>query len=347
MMDKIVWIGLKLRSLFLMVFCAAILFWAAALPLRRAFLSTELDYNEGWNVYNTQKVALHQPLYPVTYSWTAVNYPALSFHLVAMLGKSVSDYLFAARMLSIAGLCLSAFFAGAIVWHTTRSRSAAWLSGLFLIAWFSAAADGYVGMDDPQLLAQAFFMAGLYVYLLGNRSGLALEGAALLFVLGGNIKHNLIEFPLAVLLDLLFTSPRKALRFAVGGALMVALSVLLTRQIDGAAYISCMLAPRNYSAMDGVNLMLVLPTYSPLPTLAALTTAFFCWIFPERRVLALLLFCALAVNTFFCGGSGVDINGFFGSMLAMTLLCGVFWAEFARLPIGRASARQSSRRPCV
>jgi hypothetical protein len=339
MMGWIGRVGLKPRALFLMVFCAAILLWTVVLPVRRAFLVTGLDYNEGWNVYNTLKVAQHQPLYPTTYGWTAVNYPALSFHLVALLGRSISEYLFIARFLSIVGLCLSALFAGAIVWHTVRSRSAAWLSGTFLVAWFCVAANGYVGMDDPQLLAQAFFMAGIYVYLRGNRSGWALEGAALLFVVGGNIKHNLIEFPLAVLLDLLFASPRKALRFAVGGALMVAVSVVLTRQIDGAAYISCMLAPRNYSALDGMNLMLQLPLYSPLPTLAALVTAFFCWRYPERRVLALLLFCALAVNLFFCGGSGVDINGFFGSMLAMALLCGVFWAEFSRLQIGNTNSR--------
>ncbi|MGA7832662.1 MAG: hypothetical protein WCA21_17025 [Terracidiphilus sp.] len=332
-------IGLRPRSLFLIFFCAAVLFWTAAMPLRRAFLFSELDYNEGWNLYNAQKVALHQPLYPVAYGWTTVNYPALSFHLVAFLGRFTSEYLFTARILSLAGLSLSALFTGLIVWMTTRSRAAAWLSGAFLVAWFSAAADSYVGMDDPQMLAQAFFLAGIYVYLRGNRRGWALEAAALLFVVGGNIKHNLIEFPIAVLLDLLICSPRKALRFALGGGMMAAFSILLTRQIDGAAYVSCMLAPRSYSAMDGINAILYLPEYSPLPVLAALVAAFLCWSDSERRVLTLLLGCALLVDTVFCGGSGVDINGFFGSMLAMTSLCGVFAAESASWRIGRFSLR--------
>jgi hypothetical protein len=313
----------KPRSL-LLAFCAAVLLWTAAMPFRRAFLFAEFDYNEGWNLYNAQKAALHQPLYPATYAWTAVNYPALSFHLIAFLGRFTHEYLFTARILSLLGLCLTAFFAGAIVRRTTHSRTAAWLTGFFLIAWFSAAADAYVGTDDPQILAQAFFMAGLFVYLRGHRQGWAIDASALLFVVGGNIKHNLIEFPLAVLLDLLITSPRRALRFAAGGGLLAALSVLLTSQIDGAAYVSSMLAPRAYSFMDGVTLMLLLPTYSPLPVLAALGSVWFCWKFPERRVLALLLGCALVVNTFFSGGSGVDINGSFGTMLAMVLLCGVF-----------------------
>jgi hypothetical protein len=338
-------LDLKLGSQLLMALCGAILLWTSALPFSRAFLLMEIDYNEGWNVYNAQKVADHQPLYPTTYAWTTVNYPALSFHLVAAMGRSTSDYLFAGRILSLAGLCLSGVFAGLIVWHTMRSRSAAWLSGLFLVAFFCAIANGYVGMDDPQMLAQAFFMAGIYVYLRGNRQGWALELTALLFVVGGNIKHNLIEFPLAVLLDLLFSSPRKALRFAVGGALMAAFSVVLTRQIDGAAYVSCLLTSRSYSALAGIGNMLSLPFYSPLPTVAALLMAYICWKNPARRVLALLLLCALAIDTYFSGGSGVDINGIFGSMLAIVLLCGVFWADFSRLslvsrlPLGQTLAR--------
>jgi hypothetical protein len=321
-----------------MALCAAILLWTAALPFYRAFLLTEIDYNEGWNVYNTQKAAEHLQLYPAAYGWTTVNYPPLSFHLVAALGKSNSDYLFAARILSLAGLCLSGILAGLIVGHTTRSRSAAWLSGLFLVAFFCANASGYVGMDDPQMLAQAFFMAGIYVYLRGNRAGWALEAAALLFVVGGNIKHNLIEFPLAVLLDLLLSAPRKALRFVAGGAAMAALSVVLTRRIDGPAYLDCLLAPRGYSAPAAIGNLFNLLLSSPLSAGAALVTAYLCWKNPSRRVLALLLFCALPVNTYFSGGSGVDVNAFFGSMLAMVLLCGVFWAEFCKLPLSRTKA---------
>jgi hypothetical protein len=219
--------------------CVAILLWTAAYPFSRAFRLLQITYNEGWNVYNAQRAALHLPLYTSTYGWTAVNYPALSFHLVAWLSQFTSEYLFTARILSLAGLCLCGVFAGLIVNLTTRSKWAAWFSGLFLVAVFCAGANTFVGMDDPQMLAQAFFLAGFYAYLRGGRKGCALEASALLFVVGGNIKHNLIEFPLAVLLDLLLTAPRRAVRFAAGGALMAAISVALTSRIDGTAYVSC------------------------------------------------------------------------------------------------------------
>src|SRR5580658_3195415 len=100
-------IDLKPGSLFLIAFCVAMLFWTAALPFSRAFLLLEIDPNEGWNVSNAQKVAEHQQLYPTPYGWTTVNYPPLSFHLVAWLGRSTSEYLFTGRVLSLAGLCLS------------------------------------------------------------------------------------------------------------------------------------------------------------------------------------------------------------------------------------------------
>ena len=319
--------------MFLSVVCAATVLWTAALPFCRAFLLMEIDYNEGWNVYNAQKVAEHQQLYPTTYGWTAVNYPPLSFHLIAALSKITSDDLFTGRALSVIGLCVSAIFAGLIVGYLTRSRSAGWMTALFAVAFFCAAAPGYVGMDDPQMLAQGFFMAGLYVYLRGERKGWSLEWTALLFVVGGNIKHNLIEFPLAVLIDLLLSAPRKALRFAVGGTLMVVCSVLITRWVDGPAYISSLLAARGYSLLAGFRYLMFLPVYFPVLTAAAVFAALFCLRESSRRVLALLFVCALVVDTYFCGGSGVDINGLFGTMLAIVLLCGVFAAEISKLSL--------------
>ncbi|MGC9159651.1 MAG: hypothetical protein ACP5FH_11750, partial [Terracidiphilus sp.] len=313
--------------------CLGILLWAAIYPFGRAFLLMQINYTEGWNVYNAQKVAQHQLLYTSAYGWTSVNYPALSFYLAAWLGRFTSGSLFAARILSLAGLCLSALGAGLIVARATGSKFAALFSGMFLVAAFCAIGSGYVGMDDPQLLAQAFFLAGLYVYLRGGRRGWALELTALLFVLGGNIKHNLIEFPLAVLLDLVLASPPRALRFAAAGGCMAAASVELTSRIDGSAYMACLLAPRGYSpAHIATNLSATLLPFL-LPTAAAWWTARFCRNDPRRRVLALLLYCALAVDAFFCGGKGVTIDGMFGSMIAIVLLSGVFWAEFPRLPL--------------
>lgn len=328
----------KPASLFFLAICLVILVWTAAVPVTDAFRMRELTLNEGWNVANSQKLTEHLLLYPGAPDWTPINYPALSFHISATLQKLTGDYLFTARFLSLGSLCLSGVLVGLIVFQTGHSRYAAWFSGLFLVALFCASARSYVGMDDPQMLAQAFYLAGLYAYVKGGRKGWALELAALLFVLGGNIKHNLIEFPLAVLLDLLFSSPRRALRFAAVGLLLVAVSVLLTTWIDGPAFVSNLLAPRAYSRYRAHYIPWLVLEPILLPTAAALLMAIRSWRNPSQRVLAILLLIALPLDAAFCGGNGVWVNAMFGSLMAIVMLLGVCWAEFPTLPLGRLKA---------
>jgi hypothetical protein len=54
-------------------------------PVVRSFYHFEINYVEGWNVYNALKVAQHVPLYGAKYAWTTVNYPALSFYVIAYI----------------------------------------------------------------------------------------------------------------------------------------------------------------------------------------------------------------------------------------------------------------------
>jgi len=326
--------SIKVASILLLALCLVILLWTAIVPVTDAFRLRERNPNEGWNVVNAQRVNDHLPLYPGPPNWTPVNYPALSFHIFAWLERLTGDYLFTARFTSIASVCLCGIFVGMIVALAGRSRFAGWLAGFFLVALFCADVGGYVGMDDPQILAQVFFLAGLYAYVKGGRKGWSIELTALLFVLGGNIKHNLIEFPLAVLLDLLFSSPRKALRFAAFGLLLVAASVFLTIRIDGPSYVFSMLAPRAYSLYNAHFIPSLVLEPILIPAIVALLMAFRCLRNPSQRVLALLLLIALPVNIAFAGGYGVWINAMFGSLIAIVLLIGIFWAEFPTLPLG-------------
>ena len=216
---------------------------------------------------------------------------------------------------------------GAIVWHVTRSRLSSYLSAAFVIAFFSAYATNFVGMDDPQMLAQVFFLAGLYVYMQRDRRGIALELSALLFILGCNIKHNLIEFPLAVFLDLLLLSRRRSLRFAIDVLVIGLASVFLTIRLEGRAYLSCILMPRSYYVHQAIRGGVVASLLMLLPLIASLWIIRRCWKIAAQRVLAILFLCALTVNTISGGGDGVDINIFFGLLLAASMLTGVFWAE--------------------
>src|SRR5262249_61593877 len=57
-------------------------------PLERTPLFMEVNYNEGWNAYNQQRAADGVPLYGKPPLYYHTNYPAVSFHLIGILGKA-------------------------------------------------------------------------------------------------------------------------------------------------------------------------------------------------------------------------------------------------------------------
>ena len=165
--------------------CVVVTLFTAIVPFFRAFFPMQLEYNEGWNVNNAAIVAQHHLLYPVRYGWTSVNYPMLSFSLVAALHRITGDYLFTARVLSLLGLIAASLLVAAIVRELQASREAAILAGLLCFGIFCADASMYVGIDDPQMFAQALYLLGLFLYVRNRVDRKSLALAALCFVLGG------------------------------------------------------------------------------------------------------------------------------------------------------------------
>jgi hypothetical protein len=305
--------------------CAGFALVTALVPFTRAFFLFELSYNEGWNVYNASAVVNHQLLYPVAYGWTTVNYPVLSFFVMAGLHRLTHEYLFTARVLSLVSVLGCSALVGAIVRRLGAAWQASVLAGLFCLALFCSNADGYVGMDDPQMFAQVFFLAGLLVYVGNRRSFSAIGCAALLFVMGGCNKHNLIDFPLAVLIDLCFVSWLRAVWFGLCGVLLAAIAVVLNVHYGGPYFLSQLLAPREYGIGKSFEMLGIVLG----PVLLPLCVAVFMAIKVRRdaglRIAAILLATTVAIGGYFSGGHGVAINGLFGSLLAVAILVGLFF----------------------
>jgi hypothetical protein len=57
----------------MLAICAAFALLAASVPFARAFYRVEINYNEGWNVYNAATEAAHRQLYPAAAGWTNNN----------------------------------------------------------------------------------------------------------------------------------------------------------------------------------------------------------------------------------------------------------------------------------
>jgi hypothetical protein len=321
--------------------CILFALYAGIVPLGRACLRLEIAYNEGWNVYNANTVAQHRLLYPAAYAWRIVNYPPLSFYLFAELQRFTHDFLFTARAVSVLSTLLCSLLAGLIVLQLVQRRWPALLAGAYCYALFCASGEHYVGMDDPQMLSQVFLMAGLLVYVRHRQKLWALACVALLFVIGLSMKQILIEFPLAVMLDLLIVSRRKALQFALMGGALAGLSVVLAIHFGGPAFLPVILAPRSYQLAHMFSNMTTL--YQPIvvPGLVALVMAIRYRKHPDRRIVTLVFGTAVLTAIAFGGGSGVWINVLFGGMLMLAVLVGFFFGDlenWANAPTSAASA---------
>ena len=302
------------------------------MPFARAFFHVEISYNEGWNLYNAAEFANHQLLYPVRFGWTSNNYPMLSFVLFAELHRLTHDYLFTARMVSLLSLLAASGLVVAIVRVLGGSLRAAWLGGMFCLAIFCADTTNYVGADDPQLLAQAIFLGGLLLYIIRRQSLLAIALAALLFVIGGSVKHNPIDIPLAVLIDMAILSWRRAIWFSVCGIVFAAASVALHLRFGGPYFLAQLLMPRFY--VDGKVFQQFLDVFGPLlvPFVVAIVMAFRLRNDPSRRIATILFVTSLVVGGYFGGGEGVSINCLFTALVATAILIGLFCSRMEANP---------------
>lgn len=297
--------------------------FTAIYPAVRVFYRVEITYNEGWNVYNASAVAQHQMLYPAGYGWTTVNYPMLSFVIAAWMHRFTHDYLLTARILSLFATLGCGVLAGCIVRKVTGSVRAGWIAGAYCIAIFCAAADFYVGQDDPAMLALAVFMAALLLYVSRRESLSALVGVAAIFAVAVNIKHDPIGFLLAVGLDLLLLSWRRALWFCAWEAAFLAVGVWLNLHFGGPGFLTQLSAPRTFSSMKGLEQVGVVFGPLLLPFAAAVYAAWTGFGNDKTRVLSLLLVIGLVLGVAFGGGTGVSVNAQFSAMLGVAMLSGV------------------------
>src|SRR5260221_2192572 len=88
----------------------------------------EKNYNEGWNVYNAQRLIDHEVIYDDNY-WRANNYPIISFVIVAGLNLVVHDLLLSGRLVALGSFIAIGALAAVITRRLGGSRSDAAFSG--------------------------------------------------------------------------------------------------------------------------------------------------------------------------------------------------------------------------
>jgi hypothetical protein len=212
----------------------------ALYPLIRAFWDFEIDFNEGWNGYFQLRAMAGQPLYTGYPAYFANNYPPLSFYLVGALGRVIGDPVLAGRLVSLAALGGIAWASGSIVRAAGGGKWERLLAVATCVLLFAAFATDYLGMDDPQLLGQAFATAALAVHL-GGAPGTGPTTrrtllAALLVAVSVLTKHNLILVPLLITGDVLLRGTgRQRAAWIASGTALAALGAALLWALGGSA----------------------------------------------------------------------------------------------------------------
>jgi hypothetical protein len=309
-------------STFVISFMIAILvalFWC---PVRRMFANVEINYNEGWNAYQAARVASGTALYrtpPGTFA-TGTGYPPLSFHLVSALGNT-KTFVSRGRWVSLISLLTIGILVALIVRSEGGSQAAAIFSFLLYEIAIALMLPDRIGMNDPQLLAEAFSMAGLYCYVRNVVSFRMVCMAAFFFCLAGFTKQTLIAFPAAVGLDLFLRSRRTFLVWA--GAMIFAAGsfATLTFLLDGRYLLVHITGKRTYSywlAWSQFHRYALL-----FQTLLVIACAWSMYAFRSRRVFVLAFLFSNVLAFLLAGGAGVDMNIFFNALAATVIACGL------------------------
>ena len=326
---------LKFAVLALMLAMIAALLW---LPLRRVGSDSQINYNEGWNAYKQTLARDGFPLYgaPPNPLTGPTTYPPVSFHLIGGLARlRHSDVVRTGRWVSLFALLAAGVFIGLIVGELRAGAVVAGFSALLYLLGIAIFLPDRLGMNDPQLLGEAFTAAGLYFYLKGRCRVRWLVASALLFCLGGFTKQNLLAFPAAAGLDLLLRS-RKGLAIWLGAMVgFAALLTGLTLALDGRYFLTHLLFHRTYSLDDAITSA----TQYYLVSFQGIILVSIVWLICRGRRCPLLTTAFLFANALaftLAGGDGVDLNIYFNAFAAGVLICGIAVAEF-----GGEGGRQS------
>src|SRR6185369_15434662 len=158
----------------------------------RSTLYIPLNYNEGWNAFQTAAAMYGRVLYPPPNALITNNYPPLSFFIVGAVASVLGDAVFAGRMVSWLAFLAVAGLIGAILRRAGNDWFAVLFGAMFFVGYAVVYFSNYVGMDDPQWLAHAVMMLGLYIYIRAPENPSSSVVTGVLMAIALFVKHNIV-----------------------------------------------------------------------------------------------------------------------------------------------------------
>ena len=307
-------------ALFLLAVIAGLAFlW----PCYRAFLPIMVNTNEGWNAFFADAAMGKIPLYPSLDRLITNNYPPLSFYLVGSFGELCGDPILAGRILSLLAIIIIAFYIGKIVRQFGGSLQAAVVGSAYFIGTMCLSFRWYVGVNDPQLLAQAIMIVGFFLFLRSMERDANYWLPLLIIVIAGFFKHNIITLPLSAMLGLVLWRRWRALRFSLlFSGVLVALGLACCYGYYGDDFFHNFLTPRSWMPEK---------TMDALGDLHSLVIGIFLWLLIVSRerqqksvqLITIMMILALLVGFVQRLGSGVFVNAQFDLVMTISIAMGV------------------------
>lgn len=300
-------------------------------------LKVPLDPNEGWNAYHALAAISGAKLYPGPEAFMVNNYPPLSFYIVGAFSRFAGDAIGAGRILSVTG---TLGVCGGVVLLLRLAgccRLEALIPALVFAIYLLLFTD-YVGMDDPQLLAQATQLSGLILLLRWPNGKAVTMGAAVLFAAAFFMKHNLFVLPLATVLWLVIIDFRRAMLLVASGIVLIVVGLIAFKVAYDRNLLEILAAPRSYS------LLLLLQNTGGWLIWGTLPLAILLVLYARQPRDRYVIFCglygllAVTAGVLLYGGAGVDTNVMFDADIALVLALGLACNRLAPRSVSLAAA---------
>jgi len=288
----------------------------------------EINYNEGWNVYNADRLIHGAIVYDDDY-WRINNYPIGSFLIIAAANVLFHNLLLSGRQVALVSFAAIGVFAAMAIRRFGGGRTDAVFGAGCAMGFCYLMAPAWVIADDPQTLGEAVMLGALVSYIARPPDCLNLLRTAFLVVLGGFVKHNLVAIPIAITLDLAFRSPRRLPLWLVSCAGFAAGFLGLTQIVAGGDFIDHLMSPRLFRWYGArYHLMKYLRLFKfPLAAIALNASLFLA---ADRMILAAWGMISIVSATTLSGFEGTSYNMFQDAAVFLGVAAGVMMSELRK-----------------
>jgi len=288
----------------------------------------EINYNEGWNVYNADRLIRGAIVYDDNY-WRVNNYPIGSFLIVAGANLLTDDLLLSGRLVALVSFAAIAVLAAMAIRHFGGGRADAVFGAGCAAGFCYLMAPAWIIADDPQTLGEALMLGALVSYLARPPDRLNLLRTAFIVVLGGFVKHNLVAIPIAITLDLAIRSPLRLPFWLASCAGFTAGFFGLTQIVAGGDFIDHLMSPRRFGWYGArYHLMKYLRLFK-FP-LAALVLSASLFLAADRMILAAWGIISIISATILSGFEGTSYNMFQDAAVFLGVAVGVMMSELRK-----------------